>query len=216
MLFLLFDLLAILGLGIVPALVTDHSPSALVDEQAPAIGVFVLLFIFLSHSTDAYNTHRILEFRYSAQRLLMALFITFAILLILGAATKTTQSYSRVWFFSWAILTCAVLPVSRLAALTHLRNQLNSKGAFVFRALSIGLFTDPLSPEEIAARTENRVKTICLMRFQDFGALADIASKMAREEIDQIYITLPLGKHAGRAPTSRTLAQILGTGFRPS
>ena len=189
--FLLVDVLAIVGLGFLPAMVTAHSPSALFDEQASAIGAFLLLFVFLSRSTDVYNPHRILERRYSVQRFLTALFITFAVLLIVGAATKTTQNDSRIWFFSWAALTCAILPASRLAVLAHLRNRLNAQGAFVFRAVSIGIFTNPLSPEEIAARTENRVKTVGLMKFRDFGALAGITNKIAREEIDQIYVTLP-------------------------
>ena len=189
--FLLFDILAIFGLGFLPALATAMSPSPVFDEEVSAIGVFLLLFVFLSRNADVYNTRRILELQSSVQRLLIALLITFAILLVLGAATKTTDSYSRLWFFSWAALTCAVLPASRLAALAYLRNQFNSKGAFVFRALSVGIFSDPLSPDEIALRTENRVKTICLMRLQKFGALAEIANKIAREGIDQIYITLP-------------------------
>jgi polysaccharide biosynthesis protein PslA len=187
---LIFDLLAIFGLGLLSTIWAD-SPLALIVEQAPPIGVSLVLFVFLARSTDVYNPHRILDLQDSVRRLLTALFLTFAVLLVLGAATKTTQSYSRVWFFSWAALTCAILPASRLAALAHIRHRLNTKGAFVFRALSVGIVSDPLSAEEIALRTQNRVKPVCVMRFQDLGALAEIASKIARENIDQIYITIP-------------------------
>ena len=51
--------------------------------------------------------------------------------------------------------------------------------------------SDPLSFEEIALRTENRVKTVYAMRLEGFGALAEITNVIARENIDQIYVTTP-------------------------
>ena len=191
---LYFDILAIAGLGFFSTAIEAGFglyPSTLGADQALPIGFALFLFILLSRNADVYNTHRILELRHSVCGLVTSLFITFTVLLILAAATKTTQTYSRVWFFSWAALTCAVLPAFRAAALAYIRNQLNNKGAFVHRALSAGIYSDPLSHEEIALRTENRVKTVYAMRLEGFGALAEIPKVIARENIDQIYVTTP-------------------------
>ncbi len=191
---LYFDILAIAGLGFFSTAIAagfDLYPSTLSGDQALPIGFALFLFILLSRNADVYNTHRILELRHSVCGLVTSLFITFTVLLILAAATKTTQTYSRVWFFSWAALTCAVLPAFRAAALAYIRNQLNNKGAFVHRALSAGIYSDPLSHEEIALKTENRVKTVYAMRLEGFGALAEIPKVIARENIDQIYVTTP-------------------------
>jgi Undecaprenyl-phosphate glucose phosphotransferase len=191
---LYFDILAIAGLGFFSTAIEAGfglSPSTLSADQALPIGFALFLFILLSRNADVYNTLRILELRHSVCGLVTSLFITFTVLLILAAATKTTQIYSRVWFFSWAALTCAILPVFRAVALAYIRNQLNNKGAFVYRALSAGIYSDPLSREEIALRTENRVKTVYAMRLEGFGALAEIQKVIARENIDQIYVTTP-------------------------
>jgi len=74
----------------------------------------------------------------------------------LVVGTKTSQSYSRVWFFSWLALTCAILPAFRIAILAHIRDALDNERAFVFRALPIALCSDPQSPEEIAGREHLR------------------------------------------------------------
>lgn len=188
--FLLLDILDICGFGALPAtMVAGHRFVLL--ELVPPIAVFLLLFVLLSHSTGVYNTHLLLDLKSSVQRLFITLFVAFAMLLVLGAATKTTQTYSRIWFFTWAALTCAFLPGSRLAAVSYLRAQFNTKGAFAYRALSVGLRCDPLSSEEIASRTNNLVKTIYLIRLRDFGALGEISENVAREDIDQIYVTVP-------------------------
>lgn len=192
--FLLFDVLAIAGLGLLPTAIgagDGHYLSKVVANQALAIGFALFFFTLLARSADAYKTQRILDLRYSVRRLVAALLITFAVLLTLGVATKVSQVYSRVWFFSWLAMTCAILPAVRIALLTHIRNELDNKGAFVFRALSIGIFSDPLSPEEIARRTENQVKTDFAMRLDDFGALAGLPDKIAHGDIDRIYFVVP-------------------------
>jgi Undecaprenyl-phosphate glucose phosphotransferase len=191
--FLLFDLLTMAGVGF---LVTEVGasyglyPSAAIDNQALTIGVALFLFIVLAFSVGAYKSRCILDVRYSVGRIIIALFITFLVLLILGATTKTSQIYSQVWFLSWAALACAVLPAFRVAARAHIREELDNKGAFVFRALSVGIFGDPLSREEISQLTDNQVKTANTMRLEGFDPLAKLSDRIAREDIDRIYVTV--------------------------
>ena len=121
--FLLFDLLTMAGVGF---LVTEVGasyglyPSTAIDNQALTIGVALFLFIVLAFSVGAYKSRCILDLRYSVGRIIIALFITFLVLLTLDAVTKTSQIYSQVWFLSWAALACAVLPAFRVAARAHI------------------------------------------------------------------------------------------------
>lgn len=169
--FLLFDLLTMAGIGfLVTEIGTSYGlyPSTDFDDQALTVGVALFLFILLAFSVDAYKSRCILDLRYSVARIIIALFITFLVLLTLDAANKTSQIYSQVLFLSWAALACAILPAFRVAARAHIREELDNKGAFVFRALSVGIFGDPLSREEISRRTDNQVKTVNTMRLEGF------------------------------------------------
>ncbi len=192
--FLLFDVLAIAGLGLLPTAIGAYYgvyPSPLIDDQALAIGFALFLYLPLARCAATYRGQCILDLRHSLRSLLTALFITFLFLLTLGAASKTTQIYSRIWFFAWVGLTCTLLPAFRVLALASIRDELDKKGAFVFRALSVGIFSDPLSPEEIARRTANQVKTAEALRFEEFGALAGLCDRIVSENIDRIYATVP-------------------------
>jgi polysaccharide biosynthesis protein PslA len=192
--FLIFDVLAIAGLGLLTTAIGagyERYPFEVVDNQALAIGFALFLFILLSCSANAYKTQYILDRKYSVRRLIAALLFTFATLATLGVASKASQGYSHVWFFAWLALTCAILPIVRFAVLAHIRDRLDNKGAFVFRAFSIGVFSEPLSSEEIALRTKNLVKTAFTMRLDDFGVLAGLSDKIVRGDIDRIYFVVP-------------------------
>jgi hypothetical protein len=95
----------------------------------------------------------------------------------------------------------------------YIRKELDNKGAFVFRALSVGIFSDPLSPEEIARRTDNQVKTADAMLLKDFGALAEISDRIMREDIDRIYVTVPWDDVPIALQHLQLLRRILGAGL---
>jgi Undecaprenyl-phosphate glucose phosphotransferase len=192
-LFLLADVLAIVGFGLLPILIGSRFglySSAAFEDQTIAIALTIILFLFISRVVRVYSNRRILDQNYSVRRLLTALCVTFAVLLAIGAAMKTSQAYSRLWFFSWAGLTCALAPMGRFIALAVTRKQLEN-GAFVFRAMSAGIFSDPLEPEEIARRTNNQVRTDYVLRLESLDQLERFADTIARDEIDQIYLVAP-------------------------
>ena len=72
-----------------------------------------------------------------------------------------------------------------------LYSEAASSGAFFFRAASVGIFSDPLSPAEIAEHSESRIRVGYTLRLRDLQQLEKLAGTIAREEIDKIFIVTP-------------------------
>ena len=159
-------------------------------DNISVIVLSLLIYILLARSLDVYKRDRILRLRYSVPPLATAVGGVFAALLLIAAASKTSQNYSRIWFFSWALSTCAIVPIARICAVAFLRKQLRS-GSYIFRAMSAGIFRDPLSGQDIARRSGGQSRTDYVLRLDSFDELEQLADTIARGEIDQIYIVVP-------------------------
>src|SRR5579875_1258246 len=203
-LLLLLDVLTMAGAGYLVSEAAAHYgtphygtahygifPFAAASDLGPRIWAPLFLFVLLAFRMDAYNSRCILDLRCSVARIIAALMATFLVLLTLDAATQAPQDHSQLWLLSWAAVVCAVLPAFRVAARARVRDELDNKGAFVFRALSVGVLADPLSREEISRRTGNQVKTVDGFRLDDFEALAGLSQRISQEDIDRVYVTVP-------------------------
>lgn len=111
-------------------------------------------------------------------------------MLVIAVATKTSGNYSRLWFFSWLLLSVALVLLGRFAVLEHVRRVME-KGAYVYKALSIGVFCDPVWPREIQRQTNNEVRVAESLRLQAIDELALLSERIARDEIDRVYIAAP-------------------------
>lgn len=190
--FLLFDLVSMAGLGFLVGMLGTLfglRPPTVIDDEALTIGIALFIFVLMARCMDAYTSRCILDLRYSVGRIVAAVFVTFLALLAPAAAAKTSQIYSQSCFLFWAALTFTLITAFRVAARAHIRKALDNKDAFVFRALSAGIFSDPLSAEEISRLTNNQVKTVVSMRLKDFEALKRLSNCIVREDIDRIYVT---------------------------
>jgi hypothetical protein len=178
-----------LAAGSIGAVVEGSAPGAAFDQQVVVYSA-TALFILLAQVLHAYRTERILEPAGSIGRLLMTLGATFAYLVVVGVATKTSQSHSRIWFFSRVSLSVALLPALRFALLAHLHGRLE-KGSFVYRALSVGLFADPPDANAVKEFSARKTQVVGQLRMRDIAELERLAHPIAVEEIDQIYIVAP-------------------------
>jgi polysaccharide biosynthesis protein PslA len=114
----------------------------------------------------------------------------FAVMVGVAAATKSAESYSRLWFFSWAASSLACAVIARVVILTRVRRAL-SGDAFVYRAMSIGVFCDPLHSREIETQSNHEEYVIGRAHFDDLAALVDLSDLIVREEIDHVYLAVP-------------------------
>jgi Undecaprenyl-phosphate glucose phosphotransferase len=191
--FLAIDFVIFVACGFSPwllAMATAAEPGPMADEQAVVVAFAAALYFLMTYVAGGCNARRILEAVFTLRRVGAALAATFVILIAIGAATKTTQDFSRVWFFSWVVLSCAIIPAVRLALLANLRRRF-AKGDYVFRALSIGVFSKPLTRSELRKSSGGMTQIAHSLQFARFEELDAISEWIAREEIDQIYIVAP-------------------------
>jgi len=160
------------------------------DWQLQAICFAVFSHFFWTRLWDVYHPSRILDRGRALRRLPLALFATFALLLVIAVATKSAETYSRLWFFSWAVLSLSVIFLIRCAFFTWIDRALE-QGACVHRALSIGVFCDPISSREIERQSRREVRVIESLKFSNIADFFSLAEVVADGEIDQIYLAAP-------------------------
>ncbi len=190
---IIVDLSILVSFGVLSSLIGSgivHFGEAAFQPQMAVVVSSAFLYLLLARIVDAYRTRRILDQKYSTNRLAIALLLTFAGLVAVGAATKTSQDYSRIWFFSWAAAVCVFTPIARFWSLARVRAQL-AENAYVFRAFTAGLFCAPLSADEIARRSDRQVRTLGSCQYTSLDELSSLADVIAHDEIDQIYLTVP-------------------------
>ncbi len=97
-------------------------------------GFAALLSIVVYRALGVYRVHGVFR---SGTRLVLAWAVVLGVLLLFGAATKTTDSYSRLVFFSWAIaaLMCQLCLFVAFAMLRNSRPVFQSRAT---RALVVG------------------------------------------------------------------------------
>jgi Undecaprenyl-phosphate glucose phosphotransferase len=168
-----------------------HSASAfLADWQWWAIALSVCTHFVIARLLEVYCSRTIFDPKRAITRLPISLLMSFMALLVITVATKTSESYSRLWFFSWLLLSFALIMLSRFLVLERV-GRLIKNGAFVYKALSIGVFCDPFRPEQIVRQTNNEVRVEESLRLQSFDELALLSERIVRDEIDWVYIATP-------------------------
>jgi Undecaprenyl-phosphate glucose phosphotransferase len=164
---------------------TQHS-----DMPIEAAVLAIAIFCVAARQLHVYSLSRILDATLTIKRLLVVLVVTFSALIAIAAATKTTQAYSRLWFFSWAVSAIVLILLVRMGGLAWLRWQLQ-QGACVFRALSVGVGVPALSADQLLLLTGNRTRAVRSSALRDIEDVALLADTVRTEHIDQIYITAP-------------------------
>lgn len=190
--FLLVDSLIFSACGYGPVLFASLTSegSSLGGGEFAIVGLATGLYLLMTYSVGGCSARRILDQNFTLRRLALSLALTFVALVVVGAATKTTQNFSRVWFFSWMLSSFAILLAVRSISLAFMRSRL-AKGDFVFRALSVGVFCKPLSRSELRKASGGMTKVAQEMKMSNFDELDALAELIARAEIDQIYLVTP-------------------------
>jgi polysaccharide biosynthesis protein PslA len=177
--------LAALGLN-----APNFQTSGRFDMPIEATALAVAIFFGAASQWRIYSPSRILDATLTVRRLFVVLAVTFSGLIAIAALTKTTQIYSRLWFFSWAFSTTVLIILVRIGGLAWLQRQLQH-GACVFRALSVGIGVPPLSAEQLLHLTGNRARAIRSSMLREIEDVALLADSIRADDVDQIYITAP-------------------------
>jgi Undecaprenyl-phosphate glucose phosphotransferase len=157
--YMFMDISAIAVCGIIPILAYLKGDYKVYTFHINAITVGLLAFLALSKVLGLYRTPTILEGRRAVLGLTAALLLTFFALLIAAAATKTTDAYSRVWFFTWIAASIALTVALRAGALSLVNARLSS-GACQQSALVVTCGIGSLSTDVLASATHNRIRAL--------------------------------------------------------
>ncbi|WP_244613133.1 exopolysaccharide biosynthesis polyprenyl glycosylphosphotransferase [Methylosinus sp. Ce-a6] len=193
----MFDTVAIVAVGFAcVGLVGPTSPASawsLPEWQIWAMIFVAVLQLGLAHIFEVYRISTVLDRRHVLRRAFLSFMCAFAFMICIAAATKSAESYSRLWFFTWAGI-CVILAVAvRGVVLTRLRRSLAER-AFVYRALSVGVFCEPLRPREIERQTRDEEFVVGQAEFDDLGELAELSDRIVQDEIDHVYLAAPWDK----------------------
>jgi Undecaprenyl-phosphate glucose phosphotransferase len=187
-----FDCLLLLATGLLPLQFSGEVRNGVTEaalEKMQVVFLSLAIFLVIQRVLGGYRSKHLLRGSHSMRRLVLSLFIVFSFLILLGAATKVTQTYSRIWFFTWMASSLALLPLARAMVLGRLRREL-ATGSYVYRALSLAYLCAPLHPAAIARMTHGTSQALepkILANVRDFQA---IEKYIRDEEIEEVYITV--------------------------
>ena len=186
-------LLGLLPLGLRAHLRGLELPQAFDRVEGTGVVLGLALFVLCQRILGGYRTKSVIAGGWSTRRLVSALLATFSLLMVLAAASKTTDLYSRVWFFSWAGSALLVLQLLRLLLIENTRRAL-AHGAYVYRALSIGVLSPPLKQSEITRLSKSLTRARSPVRFDSIDNLMWLESQVRDGLFDEVYITVPWAK----------------------
>ncbi len=122
--------------------------------------------------------------------MLVSLLSTFALLMAIGAASKTTEDYSRVWFFAWVGTSVVLLPALRMLAIAWVQKALR-RGHIVYKALCVGIGCTPLDAAAIHASSNGLVTVNGTLRLRRISELQALGARIGRDGYDKVYIRAP-------------------------
>jgi polysaccharide biosynthesis protein PslA len=160
------------------------------EMELKAAGFGVVVYLVAARLFPVYSPSHILDTGLNIKRLVLVLVATFSSLVAVAAATKSTHIYSRLWFHSWALSATELIIFARLCVLIQIKRKLQ-RGAYVFRALSLGIEAPPLSKDQLRLHTNNRTHTIRSGVLTTTNELESLSETIRTEDIDQIFISAP-------------------------
>jgi polysaccharide biosynthesis protein PslA len=160
------------------------------ETQLGAAAVGIVIYLVATRLYPVYSPAHILDSKLNIQRLVLILLVTFSSLVAFAAATKTTQNYSRLWFFNWAASAIGLLLFARLCGVMWVKGRLQ-RGGCVFRALSLGLGAPTLTSEQLLLHTGNRTRAVKCSALTSAADLDSLAGLIRSERVDQVYISAP-------------------------
>ena len=188
--FLCVDTIALGATGATPIFVRLEGDYNTLSLHINALVIGILIFLIFSKLLALYRTDTAFEWRRATLRSVTALAATFSVLMIIAAATKTTGTYSRIWFFIWMVTAPAALVLIRTIGLMLVNARL-ARGACLQSALIISCGTPALSDKELASETDNRVRASGHLKLMNPKAAPDFADIIRDHDPDIIVVDVP-------------------------
>lgn len=172
-------------------LLFNYSFVELNDSYRTAIFTFSLVVLIFCSAFGLYDADRAVFSWNVFRRLLMAWFVVIATVALLVVVTKTSYSYSRIWFFSTSLLSFLLMLMWRVFIAIRVKKELKNQ-AKNFSILAVG---DLESLENTVARltqtTEYKYQNIIKVVWSDddYQCQVDGIEKMLEKNvISQVWV----------------------------
>lgn len=185
----LSDFVIVLAAALLP-LITYVGISGLPWEQyAAPLAAVLVLYPCATYLVGAYRIEE-RSARDVLWRGLTAVALTFTVVLLLLVGTKTTDLFSRVWFFSWMALTASGVAAQRILAFAVMESRL-AAGACLNRALVLSTLPNGLTEEQVAAASSNRTRAAAILRVSQLTEAPRLAAAIQRYMPDTLIVEVP-------------------------
>jgi putative colanic acid biosynthesis UDP-glucose lipid carrier transferase len=194
------DLIALVEVGLVvlAAIVAKHLYLANAEADEPYLIAGLTGGAVIHYLLRAWQLHEaqaILAWRSRLGELLVAIGMSFLLLIAMAYLLKISSNYSRAWLLTWLGLTAIVLTANR-PVMAHLLRWLAATGYTARRVAVIG---DSSSPERLAQSLRGATGIWVVGVFAGAsenrqsahrGTIADMIAMGQRNEIDEVVISL--------------------------
>lgn len=187
---LVADAIILLVSGLIPVLLYENIAAASYSRYLQAIIVAPFIQILTCQAMKASTAKRILDWQWSLQRGVASVLLTFAMLMVIGVATKTTEEYSRVWFFSWLALSVALMVCVRVLLLARVGDKL-AKGACLHRALVISCGESLAPIRQLSLETATWIRPVGAINVSDINSTPDLAPYLKQLSPDVVILCIP-------------------------
>jgi Undecaprenyl-phosphate glucose phosphotransferase len=184
------DLTFFIVSGVIPALLHDGISSISVPQYLSAIVIGTLIFVLTSWISNDYSAEHFLEWHRTIRKVLVSLFITYFVLVLAGIATKVTEDYSRVWFYSWILSSVITIVLVRSLLLASAEAKL-AKGKYLQRALMVSCMDNSTGNDQPALETDNRIRIVGTVAARHIDSVPDLGPYIRQFRPQIIILNLP-------------------------
>jgi len=190
--FRIIDLALATLIAILPIAVRDLYST--VDYSSGVIAVinFMVLFAVIGHFQDLYAADRVLDTSVALRRFVQTALIAFFILLLISFGLKETQSYSRIWFFSWMGGFVMAGIAVRLLVISHVENQILKGNAFR-RALIVTMGQGG-HLSDLSRQSGKKIRSVGHIEVKSIENTSVLESMARRLSADMIIVEVPWAK----------------------
>jgi Undecaprenyl-phosphate glucose phosphotransferase len=187
---LISDIVILFLTGCLPAVFYSRIDHVELSQYMFVVVAALPLLLLTSQALTAYETTKIFTLQRTLWRGAAAFLLVFFVVMVAGIATKSSDDYSRIWFFSWFGMSLLLNVTVRVLAIAIAEAKL-ARGACLRRAIIISCGEQTISPEQLALETGNRIRAVGAIAVRDLSSFPDLGPYLKQLSPEIVVLCLP-------------------------